>query len=280
MKKSIISLLIFSVSLFNSYSQDSIFFKNENDVKAKILEINKKDIKYKLYDNQDGPTYTINKKDIYLVKYNNGYSESFTRKKYRRGDQKQIIDTTFHRFMLGGGMIIGVYNPSDVFDYIDRFAKYYDLHIDEIDNSIKNMNIGLSALVGFKFTREFNMNVVGEYNSNSLKVYNSNHDGNTFSLTKKTIGIMGNEVIPLNRKLGINITEGITYNNISFSAIHENLLSGDNIGFRLQAGINFYFSRLFTLQGLVGGDYAKVTKNNFNMDFSGLLFTVNIIFNK
>jgi hypothetical protein len=280
MKKLLLFLFMSSLSIVYNYGQDSIFLKNNSIIKAKILEINRKEINYKLFDNQDGPTYSMNKKQINFIKYNNNYIESFDRKRYRKFEQKQIIDTTLHRFLLGAGLSIGVFNPDDYYDYINRYAEYYNLQMDEIDNSAKNINFGIHGLVGVKFTKTFSMNLFGEYNSNEIKVYNDNHYGNTFYLTKKTFGINGNEEIPINRKLGINIEEGITYNDISFYAKNKNLLSGDNIGFRLQGGLNFYFSKHFTLQGLIGLDYANVTKQNFDMDYTGLLFSINMIFNK
>ena len=76
MKKiSLITLLIIlSGKLF---SQDIITTGEDKEVKAKVIEVTSENIKYKKYDNPQGPTYTINLTDIKKVKYANGEEEVF-----------------------------------------------------------------------------------------------------------------------------------------------------------------------------------------------------------
>src|SRR5438477_11089331 len=70
MKLIIAMLLVFSASFV--FAQDVIVLKTGDEVSAKLLEINPNDIKYKKFDNQDGPTITINKSDVFMIKYKNG----------------------------------------------------------------------------------------------------------------------------------------------------------------------------------------------------------------
>ncbi len=58
-------------------AQDLITKKNGEDVQAKILEVNQRDIKYKRWDNLEGPTFTLLKSEILLVRYENGTNEVF-----------------------------------------------------------------------------------------------------------------------------------------------------------------------------------------------------------
>ncbi len=58
-------------------AQDLITKKNGEDVQAKVLEVNKNDIKYKRWDNLEGPTFTMAKSDILIVRYENGINEVF-----------------------------------------------------------------------------------------------------------------------------------------------------------------------------------------------------------
>ena len=46
--------------------------KNGTDVKAKVIEVNPDNIRYKQWDNQDGPIFTVLKRDILLITYQNG----------------------------------------------------------------------------------------------------------------------------------------------------------------------------------------------------------------
>ncbi|MFN8278534.1 MAG: hypothetical protein U0T84_13730 [Chitinophagales bacterium] len=53
-------------------AQDIITYKNGDEVKAKVTEVSPTEIKYKVWDNQDGPLYRVSKADIFMIKYENG----------------------------------------------------------------------------------------------------------------------------------------------------------------------------------------------------------------
>ena len=71
-----ILLLIFSY-LPAIHAQDTILKRNEEKIITKITEVNQNDIKYKRFDYQDGPTFTIAKWEIKYIIYGNGAKESF-----------------------------------------------------------------------------------------------------------------------------------------------------------------------------------------------------------
>jgi hypothetical protein len=56
---------------------DIINLRKGDIVKAKVLEINETQIKYKRCDNLDGPLMVINKNDVYSIKYTNGNTDNF-----------------------------------------------------------------------------------------------------------------------------------------------------------------------------------------------------------
>ena len=58
-------------------AQDIITKKDGTDIEAKVLEVNPSDVKYKRFDNLEGPTYSIEKADILLIRYANGTNEVF-----------------------------------------------------------------------------------------------------------------------------------------------------------------------------------------------------------
>jgi hypothetical protein len=70
-------LVLFTLCLFASsaYSQDVLYTTAGNKLQAKVLEINLNDIKYKDFNNIEGPTYVISKTDIVLIQYSNGVTE-------------------------------------------------------------------------------------------------------------------------------------------------------------------------------------------------------------
>lgn len=59
------------------YSQDNIFKKDGTEIKAKVTDILDDVIKYKKFDNPDGPTYSIATKDVTKIKYANGSEEVY-----------------------------------------------------------------------------------------------------------------------------------------------------------------------------------------------------------
>lgn len=85
MKKIAIILLItgFSFIAQLSFSQDIILLKNGSELKAKVLEINPLQIKYKMFSNINGPTYVVNKSDVVRITYEDGTADVF-----------QIVDNT------------------------------------------------------------------------------------------------------------------------------------------------------------------------------------------
>ncbi len=71
----LIAVAIFSCVLLNA--QDIMYLKSGVDVNVKVYEVGKKEIKYKKFNNLDGPLYTINIKSIDRIKYQNGEDENF-----------------------------------------------------------------------------------------------------------------------------------------------------------------------------------------------------------
>ena len=67
--RKIILLIVFTIIAFVSHAQDLIILNKGNEIQAKVMEVNLSDIKYKRFDNLDGPSYTIQKDDVFMIKY-------------------------------------------------------------------------------------------------------------------------------------------------------------------------------------------------------------------
>lgn len=77
MKTKSILLFILSLSFSSISAQDVIINNTGDEIQAKVLEITSSEIKYKRYDNLDGPTITIAKSEVLLIKYENGSKDVF-----------------------------------------------------------------------------------------------------------------------------------------------------------------------------------------------------------
>ena len=60
-----------------SPKQDIITLKDGNDIQAIVQEIGDTDVKYKKYDNLNGPSYTLKKSEIFMIRYANGSKDIF-----------------------------------------------------------------------------------------------------------------------------------------------------------------------------------------------------------
>lgn len=70
-----LSLLIITVAL-TAQAQDTICFKNNTCINAKILEVNSKEVRYLKQELNDGPVYVASGSDIRFLKYKNGVVDS------------------------------------------------------------------------------------------------------------------------------------------------------------------------------------------------------------
>ena len=76
MKKFFIHIILIFIVVFAN-AQDVIVKKNGEEINSKILEVGINDIKYKKFDNQEGPTYTESKSEVFMIKYENGSKDMF-----------------------------------------------------------------------------------------------------------------------------------------------------------------------------------------------------------
>lgn len=77
LSKVVVTLGLFLISFNVIKAQDNITLKNGEEVKAKVIEINETEIKYKNFENQDGPTRIVYKSEVFLIKYQNGTKDVF-----------------------------------------------------------------------------------------------------------------------------------------------------------------------------------------------------------
>ncbi len=64
-------------TITNCISQDIITTKSGEDILAKVLEVNPTEVKYKKFDNNESPIYTILKSDLVMIRYDDGTKDIF-----------------------------------------------------------------------------------------------------------------------------------------------------------------------------------------------------------
>jgi hypothetical protein len=71
MKRILILAVLICITVASN-GQDLITPKKGDVIEAKILEVTSAEVKYKKWNNQEGPTFVINKGDIMMIVYQNG----------------------------------------------------------------------------------------------------------------------------------------------------------------------------------------------------------------
>lgn len=82
MKKLLVLVVLAFAATTTSFAQDLITKKNGEDIKAKVLEVTPNEVKYKLYDEPNGVTYTARKSELLMVRYESGRNEVFNTNSY------------------------------------------------------------------------------------------------------------------------------------------------------------------------------------------------------
>lgn len=111
MKKILILILLISNITF---SQDIIVKKNQEEVKAKVIEISSSDIKFKEFEFQDGPTRNIAISEVFMVIYENGKRETFNQES-SKNTNSSLGNSEFRKKRLNLDLIaIGENGPTSI----------------------------------------------------------------------------------------------------------------------------------------------------------------------
>jgi len=173
MKKILLSIMLLGI-YGNLLSQDIIYKIDGGEIKAKIEEIGSKNIKYKKYENIQGPIYNIEVSKVSKIKFENGYIENFN-----ENSQKDTINSTkVDTKELDDSLYI---NKTDIRKYLNpkvRSNIIYDYPIDA-SRVIDSENITYYGL-DFTYFTLINYKRVGAENSlsnelaTSASIYNQN----------------------------------------------------------------------------------------------------------
>ena len=223
MKKLLLLLTLSAITII-AFSQDNIVLKNGDEINAKISEVGESNIKYRKFNNQDGPIYTKSKDEIFYIKYSNGEKEMFT----NNVNNKSSNNTVDKKVLISG---------RSIFNYTNTFGGDFS----------STSNLELTASVGGFLTRNFVLGGSLSYQSVSyggssnddiaigpfIRGYHNNlysQGGYVFSEDLNVfLAGFGYQVF-LNKSKSVSLNPTILY----FSRNYKNALAGGNI---IQEGI-------------------------------------------
>lgn len=88
----VVIFVIFSTNFI--HAQDTIVKKDGQIIISKVIEISPTEIKYKNWDNLDGPVHVIYREDVRKIKYANGKEEIILPDIYSTNQEAEIINKT------------------------------------------------------------------------------------------------------------------------------------------------------------------------------------------
>lgn len=87
----ILSVLLFFVNVL--IAQDVITKTDGEDITAKVIEVGKYEVRYKQFNNLEGPTFVLDKSEILMIRFENGTKEIFSSTTRQPMRNNQYYDT-------------------------------------------------------------------------------------------------------------------------------------------------------------------------------------------
>ena len=82
-------VLLTNIIILNA--QDIIVFRDDSEIKAKVLEIDYTNVKYKKWENLNGPTYNVPQEKVLYIMYANGTKEKFNNIENKEDEIEKIV---------------------------------------------------------------------------------------------------------------------------------------------------------------------------------------------
>jgi len=86
---SLIAAMLCAICTMQVFSQDLIILRSGDEIQALVSEIGLDQIKYRKYENPNGPLYTLEKSKVFMIKYANGSKDVFSQEVVQPGTNQQ-----------------------------------------------------------------------------------------------------------------------------------------------------------------------------------------------
>lgn len=117
-------ILLISCLMLVVHGQDIIYLKDGSEIKSKVIEIEEANVKYKRFDQQDGPLRNVSNSEIFLIIYEDGTREVFARPNQAESQSNPQSNGGATAAGDADSAVLYVYRP----DNYTGFAVVYDLY--------------------------------------------------------------------------------------------------------------------------------------------------------
>ena len=256
-------ILLFLISLFTTqlFSQDKIYKLKGTVINAKVIEIGTDEIKYKLFENPDGPVYVVDKSTLNRIEFANGKVEKYT----SSFKDPQNYD--------------GQLTKAIKFNFLSPLLGYAQFSFEKSVSPLKSYELGLGIIGAGKNYQIDNYYVNGQYQPykrNAFGVfvdagYKFNKLPNFFSKGTRMTHVMQGTYIKPTATLGFYKDNALSYKTGNPVIINRHNIFGAII---LNFGRQWVFGEKFLVDLYYGVGYAfDNTKNdNSNNYYSDNLY--------
>lgn len=227
-------------------AQDVIVKKDQSTVMSKVLEITSTEIKYKKWNNLDGPTYSINRSEVLSINYENGEVEKFTGstndQQSKKATQVQYLNSYMTYSSAGSLFLNGrMLSDKEVQNLVD--PQSYQLYLKAGNQAVTGFILDISGGIALVVAGLIQLIETDANDSHSTSFKTKL----AFAIGGLTLGmtgwILGNSAVNKVKKIAdtYNNTHGNAYSlNISPSLIRYELpQSQGNCGLGLTLSMNF-----------------------------------------
>lgn len=256
-------IFLFLTSLFTTqlFSQDKIYKLKGTVINAKVIEIGTDEIKYKLFENPDGPVYVVDKSTLNRIEFANGKVEKYT----SSFKDPQNYD--------------GQLTKAIKFNFLSPLLGYAQFSFEKSVSPLKSYELGLGIIGAGKNYQIDNYYVNGQYQPykrNAFGVfvdagYKFNKLPNFFSKGTRMTHVMQGTYIKPTATLGFYKDNALSYKTGNPVIINRHNIFGAII---LNFGRQWVFGEKFLVDLYYGVGYAfDNTKNdNSNIYYSDNLY--------
>jgi len=255
-------LIFFSTTLLiiKVKAQDIIIKNDKSEIKSKVIELTSTTIKYKKWENQDGPLYNIENKEVFMILYANGQREIIKQ-------SNMVIDASVNNHSVTKSNINSVqtqetnYKKDTIIDFKNTKLKYKPTRL----------NFGLSP----------NFSIGPEYEYRIIKnILNFGAGYNYIFSNDKSISNDMNGIVYLGYYVSINrlmknyekqdeglfpfIHLGLIYSSFKYTDFYGNTQSIGAFDFGSSIGADYFFPS-FTI---------SISTLNFNYLRVGIVFDI------
>lgn len=223
-------ILLFFLCILNIFAQDVIVKKDGSTILSKVVEVGTSEIKYKKWNNVDGPFYSIFKSDVQVVNYENGSKDFFTDSQSSISEEESLVLNT--SIAENNVALIDLYNQDNHYIHKKTSGKaLFSIDLVHVSNEsvLNNTDLEMSFVPPTGILGEFRImlknltnNIIYIDLGNSFRVYGDGSYKTYYSntITQTTTG----------KSLGIGLNMGSVAGMLGLGNSLGPLASGINIG--------------------------------------------------